>query len=198
MSISREFYTIAGRVLIKHKCVPSLQVVRVSPSDVGPLVEWTGGTAPESTIEDGVTYRDGPAAQALLATIARYLACRWRDGTPVPTRDWDAFLARRHPFVFQHPPCSGPGWSWLWQAGAERIEEAGLPPGFRTDNTKEKYGQMRWDYHANEGSDAFADIVEAVELVSAAVCEECGAPGMLRQGAWLKTLCTRHHEARTR
>ena len=196
MSISREFYTLSGRVLTKHKRVPSLQVVRVSPSDVGPLVEWTGGPAgpAASTIEDGVTFRGDVSAQALLATIARFLACRWRDGTPVPSRDWDAFLARRHPHVFQHPPCSGPGWSWLWQAGAERIEEAGLPPRFRTTDTKEKYGGARWHYEADEGSDAVDEIIEAVEIVSAAVCEECGAPGMLRQGPWLKTLCTVHHE----
>lgn len=196
MSISREFYTIAGRVLTKYRRVPSLQVVRVSPSDVGPIVEWTGGPVgqPASTIEDGVTYRDGPAAQALLATIARFLACRWRDGAPVPAPDWDAFLARRHPLVFQHPPCTGPGWSWLWQAGAERIEEVGVPPQFRTTDTKEKYGTARWHYEADDGSDAVEEIVECVEAISAHICETCGAPGMLRQGPWLKTLCTHHHE----
>lgn len=198
MSIVDEFYNLAGRVLRDHKRVDSLQVVRVAPTAIGPLVEWTGGPiAPaKETVEAGVRFRAGPPPQALLATIARFLACRWRDGAPVAPHDWDSFLSRRHPLVFQHPPCSGPGWFWLWQAGAERIEEVGIPPQFRTTDTKEKFATARWHHDSDDDNPLVDEVVESVEAISAFVCETCGAPGMLRQGPWLKTLCTRHHEER--
>jgi hypothetical protein len=194
MSIIGEFETLAGRVLKEHRRVASLQVVRVAPSPVGPLVEWTGGPTGSraETIEDGVTFRGGPSAQALLAGIARFLACRWRHGPPVPSPDWDTDLARRHPAVFQDPPSSQAGWSWLWESGAERIEEAGVPTGFCTQQTKEKFGTARWHYHADEDAPIVDEIVETVEQISAHVCEKCGAPGMLRQGTWFATLCELH------
>ena len=43
-----------------------------------------------------------------------------------------------------------------------------------------------------------ADIVQRWEEKSADVCEQCGQPGTLRKGGWLKTLCDRcaaSHEA---
>ena len=200
MSIVHEFNTIAGRVLRDHQRVDSLQVVRVAPTEVGPLVEWTGGPVgpPSATIHPGVTYRGTAPAQALLATIARMLACRWREGAPVPALDWDAFLHRRHPLVFHDGIDTGAGWQWVWQAGAERIQEAGVPRGFRTDQAKEKFGGIRWYHHADEDSPVVSEIIECVEAVSQHVCDVCGAPGSIRQGAWLRALCTAHHEEQRR
>lgn len=194
MSIAREFEVFAGRVLKYHRNVESLQVVRVVPTPVGPLVEWTGGPQgpAEMTLHPDVKGRGGPSAQAILAGITRMLACRWRHGAPSTSPDWDVDLARRHPAVFQDPPCSQAGWSWLWQSAAERIEEAGVPNGFRTVDTKEKFATLRWLAHADEPSDIVCEIIDVTEQISGAVCEMCGALGSLRKGAWYKTLCEQH------
>ena len=196
MSIAREFETFAGRVLKHHRDVETVQVVRVVPTPVGPLVEWTGGPQgpAEATLGPHVRFRSGAPAQALLAGVARMLACRWRHGAPSTPPDWDVDLARRHPAVFQAPPCSYAGWSWLWESAAERIEEAGVPRGFMTDQTKEKFATLRWYHHASEDYPMVAEIIEVTERISASVCETCGAPGSFRGGPWVKTLCGTHAE----
>jgi hypothetical protein len=32
--------------------------------------------------------------------------------------------------------------------------------------------------------------------LSYTICEECGAPGKLRGGGWMRTLCDKHEEER--
>ena len=55
---------------------------------------------------------------------------------------------------------------------------------------KEKYGTLRFYY---TGGDDFVDgVVSMAESISATTCETCGAPGKLRKGGWLKTLCDEH------
>ena len=55
---------------------------------------------------------------------------------------------------------------------------------------KEKYGTLRFYY---TGGDDFIDgVVSMAESMSAKICETCGAPGQLREGFWLKTLCDAH------
>ena len=55
---------------------------------------------------------------------------------------------------------------------------------------KEKYGTLRFYY---VGGDDFIDgVVAMAEAMSAVTCEVCGAPGRLREGGWLKTLCDEH------
>lgn len=100
--------------------------------------------------------------------------------------------------VFQHGPCSGGGWSWLWQSSAEWIEDRGIPPGFVTDDTKEKFSTLRWYYHAEGDTDLVDDVIEVAEVLSGAICESCGAPGYARQGAWVKTHCDRCSNGRPR
>jgi len=55
---------------------------------------------------------------------------------------------------------------------------------------KEKYGTLRFYY---TGGDEYVDgVVAMAEAMSAVTCETCGAPGKLREGGWLKTLCDEH------
>lgn len=55
---------------------------------------------------------------------------------------------------------------------------------------KEKFGclrvaglMMREDVHA---------VADRAEVESARICQDCGAPGRLRYGSWLRTLCEQH------
>jgi hypothetical protein len=55
---------------------------------------------------------------------------------------------------------------------------------------KEKYGTLRFYYVG--GDDYIDGVVAMAEAMSAVTCETCGAPGKLREGGWLKTLCDEH------
>jgi hypothetical protein len=57
---------------------------------------------------------------------------------------------------------------------------------------KEKYGTLRF-YYAG-GDDMIDGMVSMAEAMSERTCETCGAPGKLRTGGWLKTLCDHHAE----
>jgi hypothetical protein len=55
---------------------------------------------------------------------------------------------------------------------------------------KEKYGTLR--FYTSGGDDAVERYVEFAEYFSSRLCEDCGAPGNLRGGGWLRTLCDKH------
>lgn len=59
---------------------------------------------------------------------------------------------------------------------------------------KEKFGGLRFYY---DGGDSAVDgMVRMAESWAARTCEECGKPGVRRDGGWIKNLCDEHHEAR--
>lgn len=70
---------------------------------------------------------------------------------------------------------------------ATREAELELP---RMLQIKEKFGTLRvYIDHADERIMALTDMAEKL---SEFTCEKCGAPGELRTGGWLKTLCDEH------
>lgn len=200
--IAEEFMEIVRSALRSHPDpIGDLRVAAVEPSPRGPMVRWTGGpTLPRSVeaVKGGGTFLGPVAGPLILEGTARFLAARWRHGAPRIAKTWDRDLELAHPEVFQFGPCSGGGWSWLWQSSAEWIEERGMPAHFCTDDTKEKYGSLRWDYRAIDCTDAIDDVIEVAEALSGAICEGCGAPGYPRQGGWVKTYCDRCSNGRAR
>ena len=92
----------------------------------------------------------------------------------------------------------GDGWYNIIDAACAQIENRAY--NNRLNNVKfhtvvatqvkEKYGTLRFYY---TGGDEYVDgVVAMAEAMSAVTCETCGAPGELRQGGWLKTLCDEH------
>lgn len=57
---------------------------------------------------------------------------------------------------------------------------------------KEKFGTLR--FYINGGPDAIHTFISEAESESAITCEECGKPGKLRGGGWLRTLCDNHSD----
>lgn len=55
---------------------------------------------------------------------------------------------------------------------------------------KEKFGTLR--FYVGGCSIALQDEIDAAEKLSGHLCEDCGAPGHLRDGSWLRTLCDAH------
>ncbi|KQO66531.1 hypothetical protein IPV08_19130 [Methylobacterium sp. SD274] len=198
--IASEFLTIAGRALRDHCGADSVTVRAIEPTVHGPRVRWDGPLLHRErrrdTIPGGGVWIGPPAGPLLLNILSLATAFRWADGAPRCAKDWSERLARRYRRVFGPTgPATGPGWSWLWEAGAQAVKDAGIPSDFRTSDAKEKYGSARW-YVEGDTSAAVDDVIDAVEHLSAHICEDCGAPGRIRQGGWLRCLCTRHAEGR--
>lgn len=64
----------------------------------------------------------------------------------------------------------------------------------RVAQIKEKVGSLRF-YVTGPVSDSIREQIAQAELESRSVCEQCGAPGLLRDGRWLHTYCDRCHAA---
>jgi len=96
----------------------------------------------------------------------------------------------------------GDGWYHIIDAACAQIENRAynnrlngvkFAPVIATQ-VKEKYGTLRFYY---TGGDEYLDgVVSMAETISAKTCEVCGAPGELREGGWLKTLCDEHAKER--
>lgn len=59
---------------------------------------------------------------------------------------------------------------------------------------KEKFGGLRFYYDG--GDDYIRGLVSMAELWAERTCEQCGAPGTVRYGGWMKTLCDTHEAER--
>ncbi|QFG24493.1 TraR/DksA family transcriptional regulator [Actinomadura sp. WMMB 499] len=103
----------------------------------------------------------------------------------------------------------GSGWHPLLQK--LHTELLAVSPTYSVQQVKEKYGTLRVYLltgmlrHLEKGNsdwpdsdqaaryevedDAARALVRAAEQESARTCESCGNPGVLRERAWLKTLC---------
>ncbi len=87
----------------------------------------------------------------------------------------------------------GPGWGDLLTRLIDDLFELGWDG--QVLQAKEKFGGLRF-YVGSGCSRAIYERIHAAENESFETCEQCGAPGELRQGGWLKTLCDEHSKQR--
>ncbi len=59
---------------------------------------------------------------------------------------------------------------------------------------KEKFGSLRFYYDG--GDEHISGMVRMAESWASHTCEQCGAPGTMRTGGWIKTLCDKHEDER--
>lgn len=60
------------------------------------------------------------------------------------------------------------------------------------DQVKEKFGTLRFYYDG--GDERISGMVTLAEGMSAVTCEQCGNPGEIRSGGWVRTLCDTHYQ----
>jgi len=85
----------------------------------------------------------------------------------------------------------GPGWHSIvleLDAQLNRID-----PTYEVHQVKEKFGGLRY-YCSLDGDDKGAAHIRDAERKASETCEQCGRPGKLRSGGWLKTLCEECHK----
>jgi len=108
-------------------------------------------------------------------------------------------LSRRHADWLDDLPGLdvGPGW---WRLIAETLDGMAViarreSARVRVTDFKEKYGSLRISWQAAVDEPAWSEIealADAAESKSEVVCDECGEPGHLRTGGWVRTLCDVH------
>ena len=90
----------------------------------------------------------------------------------------------------------GDGWYEIINRLSKRLERAieALPEEerqhYRAAQVKEKFGTLR--FYMTASTDEMEEWIAEAEKDSAVTCEDCGAPGELRGGGWLRTLCSEH------
>jgi hypothetical protein len=101
----------------------------------------------------------------------------------------------------------GAGWWPILEALCANIQshidwrnrESETVPQVVVEQIKEKFGGLRFYYQG--GDEQIHGMVRMAEAWADASCEECGAPGIRRNGGWIRTLCDMHeaeHQERLR
>ncbi len=187
--IDDEFYTIAGRVLKENRLAKTIQVTRISPTGLGPLVEWTASKALDRKPKDPERVHGAPAS-AVLNVLARTLAFRWRTGRPLCPLDWETRLSREFQDVVPWPPSVGPGWFWLLEGAADFLTRCTGSTRIVTHEIKEKYGTLLWEISTSDFSPEADEYLDCVDLLSGFICEDCGAPGEVTEiRGWMRCRC---------
>lgn len=71
---------------------------------------------------------------------------------------------------------------------------AAKPANVRIVQVKEKYAGLR--IYTDRIDKQFDDLLFEVQNESLTICEECGKPGLVREGGWWTTLCDEHSRGR--
>lgn len=79
----------------------------------------------------------------------------------------------------------GDGWAALVETACRLLDDRGS--GAQFSQVKEKFGTLR--IYVNGGDDYTDGVIDAVEALSASICEACGSPGSVREGGWIVTRC---------
>jgi hypothetical protein len=125
------------------------------------------------------------------------------------SQDYEAFVKRleeTYPNMFSQPYggiAVSPGWWPIIEILCANIQshtnwwntnrkDRPIVEQVVVEQIKEKFGGLRFYYQG--GDDTIAGMVRMAEAWADHSCEECGAPGNLRHGGWVRTLCD-HHEA---
>lgn len=116
-------------------------------------------------------------------------------------------LVKKYPKLFEEYGMpvtkSCMGWGCTCDDGwydllSELCEKLSKYEGVVFAQVKEKFGGLRVYINAvdREISDEVYDILHEVERKSFTICEQCGRPGTLRSGGYLRTLCNECEKSR--
>ena len=86
-----------------------------------------------------------------------------------------------------------PDYDWSDKASFIKREEREVPElieQVEVTQIKEKFGTLRFYYVG--GDDYIRGLEAMADSMSAAICEDCGKPGKIRSGGWVRTLCEDH------
>lgn len=172
-----------------------ITVAAIDRTGAGPRVRWD-----IPRLSRPRTGHEGAPDRAHVAElVSRMIALRWQGSQQpreVPAESY-LDLHRDYPSVFTDTLETPAGWHFMLAAAAESILEAGVPAGSRTCQVKSKFGTLRW-YVRGSTPPWMLETISTAEWISGSVCEHCGAPGSVRPGGWIRTLCDDHADRKSR
>tara|TARA_R100000365_G_C2747358_1_gene77193 strand:- start:5011 stop:5592 length:582 start_codon:yes stop_codon:yes gene_type:complete len=187
MNAREEFLTIAHAALAGDTSLPSLQV-----EGDGADFRYSVGDGPLPNKLAQSEFHPAPPFERdeLLKVLATATRNRWQRGRPATQANLDDL---RHFEACSAHLAIDPGWFDLLFAVFHLAVGMGAARRWETLQVKEKYGTLRLYYEAEpDVADRLDRIVEAAEHLSGHICEKCGAPGEIRPGGYVLTLCDEH------
>lgn len=172
-----------------------ITVAAIDTTGAAPRVRWDIPRLSRPRVSAG----GGPERAHFAELVSRMIALRWQGSQQpreVPAESY-LDLHRDYPGVYTDTLETPSGWHWMLAAAAESILECGDPAGSRTCQVKSKFATLRW-YVRGGTPPWMLKTITAAEWLSGAVCEVCGAPGSVRTGGWIRTLCDAHADAKRR
>lgn len=196
-----EFYAIARRAAIDDPVLDewvSTGVVRVVPVDGG-RVKFVVDNPPTGRRKHKMKNAWTPDRTLLIELIARTIECRSRRWLVDEKRlllmpeAWPDVLRRRWPGIFDCELSIGAGWVDLLLATQGSLDE--LKVDVKWGQIKEKLGGLRLYHSGLRGAVTIVDEIVSIaeSVLSEGVCDQCGAPGRMRNDrGWLSTRCHAH------
>lgn len=105
----------------------------------------------------------------------------------------DSVADRRKWAIKWNAEVNDPEFDWSTKSSFSVREEREVPDLVEqvvVTQIKEKFGTLRFYYHG--GDDYIRGLESMADSMSARICEDCGKPGKLRSGGWVRTLCEEH------
>lgn len=81
----------------------------------------------------------------------------------------------------------GDGWFDIIMDLSQTLEPYAISDGVRAEQVKEKFGVLC--FYVSNYVEPVEALIDAAEDASSRTCEDCGEPGTLRTGGWMRTLC---------
>lgn len=105
----------------------------------------------------------------------------------------DSVADRRNWAIKWNDEVNDPDYDWSTKSSFAKREEREVPELIEqvvATQVKEKFGTLRFYYHG--GDDYIRGLEAMADSMSARICEECGKPGKVRDGGWVRVLCDDH------
>lgn len=196
MTIAAETRRLVEAALSGDPALASLAVAGSSPTTLAVHI------APGLPAKAIGGYSYSPQApflrETLVDLIVRTQRLRWQRTAPfvpeaMPPEERDLHeLRKRHARAENVGFECGPGWADLLDALFSILHDIAPERDWSPSQIKEKYGSLRFYWHGDL-PDLGDALITAAEHLSGHLCEQCGAPGVLRsEYGWWSTRCKEH------
>ena len=98
-------------------------------------------------------------------------------------------ILAKYPKTFKNGGHLGVGFGWMSIIDdlCSEIEKSECVDNICIEQVKEKFGTLR--FYVSNASNEIHELINKAENLSAKTCEDCGAPGEIKSGSWIRTLC---------
>lgn len=151
------------------------------------LYKQRGGSAQETCMYWGLAVGDGwePLLRELSAKLEKLIERQVAEADP-DVCDCGCF---KHTHEDNTGKCSNKFFNRLGEERACGCKAFELKHA-QAAQVKEKFGSLR--FYLDGGTEEMHNLIDEAERASSVICEDCGKPGKMRKGGWIRCLCDEH------